>query len=176
MSARRIQSRGRDPANARARDTAVSASLWSYLEMGGVRGANPRPADNTVPKLAAQRRLHARHAYFERPRHEHGGRRARRGADWRAPSYGTLCIRRTSNLISSHSTTCNGQSEPGEALWPRKACTCAMSQVPLRCARKSSIGLLLVLLQWPILGCLHDCCLRCDLCGRSFCRGHRCLQ
>ena len=105
------RSRGRGPANARARDTAVSASLWSYLEMGGVQGANTRPANDAIAELAAQRRLHARHACFERPRHEHGGRRARRGADWRAPSYGTLCMRRTSKRISSHSTTCDGMHD-----------------------------------------------------------------
>ena len=102
MSARRSRSRGRDPANARARDTTVSAPLWSYLEMGGVRGANPRPADNTVPKLAAQRRLHARHALV---RHPLPATRNEEGRERRLTRGGIECpgahMRRTSKRISS---------------------------------------------------------------------------
>ena len=83
-------------------------------------------ADDTVPVAPAQRGLHARHALVwhalpatrsvERERVSVGLKRGRvEGPE--------AHIRRTSKRISSHSTTCNGQSGPGEALWPRKACT-----------------------------------------------------
>ena len=64
------RSQGRDPANARARDTTVNALIWSYLKTGGVQGANARPADDTVAVASAQTRLHARHAFVRHALHE----------------------------------------------------------------------------------------------------------
>ena len=68
-------------------------------------------AHDTVAVLAAQRRLHARHALCKRKESTVSARGG--GAGWRAASapYGTRCIRRTSKRTSSHSTTCKRESE-----------------------------------------------------------------